>query len=222
MGKSAVVERVRHVGEVVGPKAREVREAIAPKVMEARDAVAPKARELGDAIKPRVKQARRKVGFWIAGEEPRKASKWPAFAAAGVGAAVAFFLDPVSGKRRRSVTKDWVGARVRGTGTRTARMARGVRARATGLRERMAHTDEQNPPENDATLAHKVKSELFQGVVIPAGEININAENGVVVLRGALRRPKDIIELEKRAWDIQGVRGVHNLLHLEGTPAPTG
>ncbi|MGH2691396.1 MAG: BON domain-containing protein [Actinomycetota bacterium] len=210
MGTSAVVEKVRHAGEVVGPKAREIGEAVGPKV-----------KQLGKTVAPKVKTARRRVGFWIAGEEPRKGRRWQAIAAAGIGAVAAFFLDPVSGKRRRSVTKDWVGARVRGMGRQTAQLGRGLGAWAVGFRERMEHAGDESPPGNDATLAHKVEGELFRDLDISPGQININAENGVVSLRGAVKTPSQIIEIEKRVWDISGVRGVENLLHLEGTPAPS-
>jgi hypothetical protein len=221
MGTSTVVEKVRLAGEAVGPKVQELREVVGPKAREIGDAVGPKVKELGQTVAPKVKTARRKVGFWIAGEEPQKTKKWPAFAAAGIGAAAAFFLDPVSGKRRRSVTKDWVGARFRGAGRRTARLAGGVGARAAGLRQRVDHIGDEHLPENDETLAQKVKSEVFQELDVPSGQINVNAEKGVVILRGAVTRPTQIVEIEKRTWEVGGVRGVDNLLHLEGTPAPT-
>jgi hypothetical protein len=229
---NAVATKVRDVGEAIGPKAREIRDAVGPKAREIRDAVGPKARDfrdavgpkvrdLGEAVKPKVQRARRKVGYWIAGEEPRKARRWPAFAAAGVGAMIAFFLDPVSGKRRRNVTRDWVVARFRGVGRRAERLQRGIEARKAGFQERMKHLEEANLPENDATLAHKVESELFQGLDIPSGQININAEDGVVFLRGIVERPSLIVDIERRVWDVHGVRGVQNLLHLAGTPAPS-
>lgn len=217
---NAVATRVRDVGEAIGPKAREFREAVGPKVRELGDAVGPKVREIGETVKPRVQRARRKVGYWIAGEEPPKRRRWPVLAAVGVGAAVTFFFDPVSGKRRRAVTRDWVMARFRGVGSRAERMGRGIGARAGGFRERIRHRDTERLPENDATLAHKVESEVFQGLDIPAGKINVNAENGVVFLRGTVMRPSQIIEIERRVWDVKGVRGVENLLHPEGTPAP--
>ena len=200
MGKSAVLERMRSAGEVVGPKAREVRDAVEPRARELGEAVAPRVKQLAETVAPKVKTARRKVGFWIAGEEPRKSRRWPAIAAAGIGAVAVFFLDPVSGKRRRTVTKDWVVARVRGLGHRTV---------------------EESVPENDAALAQKVESGLFRDLDISPGQIDINAESGVVFLRGAVKSPSQVIEIEKRVWDVTGVRGVQNLLHLEGTPAPT-
>jgi osmotically-inducible protein OsmY len=41
-----------------------------------------------------------------------------------------------------------------------------------------------------------------------------------VILRGELDSPNDIIQLEERVRRIHGVRGVQNLLHTRGTPAP--
>lgn len=221
MGTSAVIDKARDVGEAVLPKVREARDAVGPKARQLAGVVAPKLSELGQEVAPRVKTARRKVGFWIAGEEPRKARRWPAFAAAGIGAVAAFFLDPVSGKRRRAVTKDWIAGRLRSGGRTIARLGRGAGAHASGYAQRIANSGSEQPPENDATLSHKVESELFQGLDIPSGQININAENGVVFLRGTLKRPSEIVDVERRVWSIGGVRGVENLLHLEGTPAPT-
>lgn len=221
MGTSAAATKVRDLGEAVGPKARQVRDAIGPRARELGDAVGPRIKDIGQAVKPRVRNARRKVGFWIAGEEPHKSRKWLAVAAAGIGAFLAFFLDPVSGKRRRAVTKDWVAARARGVGQRTVRIGRSVGTRATGLQERMAHREEANRPQNDPTLAQKVESELFQAIDVPSGQISTNAENGVVSLRGVVERPSQIVDIERRAWDVHGVRSVRNLLHLAGTPAPT-
>lgn len=102
MGRNGVAEKVRDLGHVVGPKAQEVREVAGVK-----------AHELGEALKPRVKATRKKVGYWIAGEEPPKRRTGRAFVAAGIGAVLAFFLDPSNGKRRRAATKEWFATRVR-------------------------------------------------------------------------------------------------------------
>jgi hypothetical protein len=141
MGTNAVVDRVRLAGEAVGPKVREVREVVGPKAREIGDVLGPKVKELGETVAPKVKTARRKVGFWIAGEEPRKARRWPAFAGLGIGAAAAFFLDPVSGKRRRAATKEWVAGKFRAVAHRTSGLgsAGGTQAGQSG------------PPENGTT-----------------------------------------------------------------------
>jgi hypothetical protein len=101
MGKSAVAEKVKDLGHVVGPKAREVREVTGAK-----------AHDLGEAIKPKVNETRKKVGYWIAGEEPPKRHTGRAFAAVGIGAVVAFFFDPSSGKRRRAAAKEWFASKI--------------------------------------------------------------------------------------------------------------
>jgi osmotically-inducible protein OsmY len=74
---------------------------------------------------------------------------------------------------------------------------------------------------DDATLAHKVESVLFRDRDVPKGEISINAENGVVFLRGQVERPEIVEELADRVRKVRGVRGVENLLHTPGTPPPT-
>jgi osmotically-inducible protein OsmY len=71
---------------------------------------------------------------------------------------------------------------------------------------------------DDVTLAHKVETELFRDPSIPKGKININAEEGIVVLRGQLDRPEDIRALEEKVRKIPDVLGVENLIHLPNTP----
>jgi osmotically-inducible protein OsmY len=73
---------------------------------------------------------------------------------------------------------------------------------------------------DDGTLAHRVESELFRRARVPKGQIDINAEDGVVFLRGVAGRPEEIARIEEAAQRIPGVRSVESLLHLPGTPAP--
>jgi osmotically-inducible protein OsmY len=51
--------------------------------------------------------------------------------------------------------------------------------------------------------------------------VNVNAVDGVVYLRGEVKRPEQVKELERQALSIPEVKGVGNLLHLHKTPAPT-
>ena len=60
---------------------------------------------------------------------------------------------------------------------------------------------------------------MFRDPDIPKGRININAEGGVIVLRGELERPEQINAVEAAVRRVAGVRDVENLLHLPGTPA---
>ena len=43
---------------------------------------------------------------------------------------------------------------------------------------------------NDPALARKVESEIFRGEEIPKGEISVNAEYGVIYLRGQIADPR--------------------------------
>jgi osmotically-inducible protein OsmY len=76
-------------------------------------------------------------------------------------------------------------------------------------------------PPTDAALVSKVESEVLGNPDFPKESISINAENGIVVLRGQVEHPGQVRRLEKAVRKIDGVLGVENLLHLPGTPAPT-
>ena len=141
----------------------------------------------------------------------------PLFVLAGaLGAALAYFFDPDSGRRRRKLAADKAGKYVRGAG----RQAQGVGAQASGLKEKATHLKEQEKPQpDDVTLARKVETEIFRDAEVPKGQINVNAEDGVVYLRGEVE-PDLIEELAGRARQVQGVLGVENLLHAPGQEAP--
>jgi osmotically-inducible protein OsmY len=59
----------------------------------------------------------------------------------------------------------------------------------------------------------KVESIVFRKHDLPKGQININAENGVVFLRGQVDRPELVETLEARVRKVQGVKDVENLLY---------
>jgi hypothetical protein len=142
----------------------------------------------------------------------------------GVGAAVAFvaawFLDPSNGKRRRHVTRDRVLALFRGGGRKTARLGRNVTAQGYGVVKKATHLHEQPKEFDDATLKAKVETEIFRDADAPKGLVDVNAQNGIVQLRGEVDSPELIDDLVKRTRKIQGVREVENLLHTRGAPAP--
>ena len=142
----------------------------------------------------------------------------PLFVLAGaIGAAIAYFFDPDNGRRRRKIVGDKTGKYFRQAG----RQAQGVGAQATGLKEKATHLPAQEKPQpDDVTLARKVETEIFRAADVPKGQININAEDGVVYLRGEVEKPDLIEELEAKARSVQGVLGVENLLHVPGEEAP--
>ena len=73
---------------------------------------------------------------------------------------------------------------------------------------------------DDATLKDKVESELFRDEHEVKGSISVNAQAGVVQLRGELPSQDLIDALVNRTQQIHGVREVESLLHLTGTEAP--
>lgn len=72
---------------------------------------------------------------------------------------------------------------------------------------------------DDVTLARKVESQIFREAGAPKGKVSVNAVDGVVELRGEVKTPDLINELERRTKQVPEVRGVENLLHLPKTPA---
>jgi osmotically-inducible protein OsmY len=141
---------------------------------------------------------------------------------AAMGAALAYFFDPETGNRRRSMTRDRVLAFFRRTGHQAGRAGQAAKSQAYGVTQKAVHLKDRTKEEpDDAMLAHKVETELFRDADVPKGDINVNAENGVVYLRGQVADEGLAETLGKSARKIQGVREVENLLHTPGTPAPT-
>jgi osmotically-inducible protein OsmY len=73
---------------------------------------------------------------------------------------------------------------------------------------------------DDVTLARKVETEIFRSADAPKGTVSLNAENGVVFLRGVVDGREWIDRLGADAGKVEGVKEVRNLLHLPGTEAP--
>ena len=143
-------------------------------------------------------------------------------AAAAVSAALTYFFDPQTGKRRRKMLSDRAAGFFRRSGRRAERAGRAVASEASGLKQKATHLREQDKPQpDDVTLARKVETQLFRPADAPKGQVSINVEHGVVYLRGEVDRPELIEDLEAKAKKVKGVREVENLLHLPGTPAPT-
>jgi len=142
-------------------------------------------------------------------------------AGAASGAAGAYFLDPQNGKRRRHVAFDRLTSLARrgaAEGERRARYAAGV-AKGSAYEAAGAGDGADSLPDPD--LANKVRTEIFRDRDAPKGHVNVNAENGVVYLRGQVPSAEDEKRLATQTRQIAGVRDVVDLLHTPGEPAPT-
>ena len=139
-----------------------------------------------------------------------------------VGALLEYFLDASAGRRRRHTARDRAISRVRRGERRASARARRAESHALGIARRTLNVARhgQREPLDDVTLARKVESELYRRAPAPKGHISINAEDGVVFLRGVMDRQEDIERVGTVTRQIAGVRDVENLIHLPGTPAP--
>lgn len=117
-----------------------------------------------------------------------------------VGAGLGYLLDPVSGRRRRRVSRD-----------RLAGSARRL--------QKALHRAEVAKDHDDVTLARKVETEIFRDPDVPKGRILVNVQHGVVQLRGEVPSADTLDALVKRTRDVHGVERVESLLHLPGTGA---
>lgn len=144
-------------------------------------------------------------------------------AGAGIGALVAFALDPVSGGRRRALARDKV---VRGTHVTTRAMwqvtndlsnrARGIVA-ATRGRLREEHVD-------DWTLIERVRARLGRACSHPRA-IDVQASNGEVTLRGPILA-HEVGDVLATIAAVRGVTAMRNELRphetAEGVPSLQG
>ena len=140
---------------------------------------------------------------------------------AAIGAALMYFFDSQEGARRRAMARDRVLAFFRRRARDAEKAGSSVAAEAYGVKQKVAHRKEEPKDFDDATLANKVKTEIFRPEDAPKGDVNVNVEDGVVYLRGEVQKPELIDDLVQRARKVQGVQSVENLLHLPGTEAPT-
>ena len=138
------------------------------------------------------------------------------------GAAAAHFLDPESGSRRRNRVRDQAVSKARSrkeqaatTASYAAGKAKGAAATATpSFGDRIEDVD-------DVTLARKVETEIFRDPGAPKGQVSVDVQAGVANLRGVVADEGWITKLADDAKKVDGVKGVNNLLHRPGTPAPS-
>jgi osmotically-inducible protein OsmY len=73
---------------------------------------------------------------------------------------------------------------------------------------------------DDVTLARKVETEIFRSADAPKGDVSIDVQAGIAYLRGTVDSDEWIQRLADDAKKVDGIKGVKNLLHRPGTPAP--
>jgi osmotically-inducible protein OsmY len=143
---------------------------------------------------------------------------------AAAGAAAAHFFDRDSGSQRRNQLRDKAMSKAR-TGKDQAATAAGQAAdKAKGAvagAKPSAVSGDRIEDADDVTLARKVETEIFRDPEAPKGQVSVDVQAGVANLRGEVDDEGWIAKLADEAAKVDGIKGVNNLLHRPGTPAPT-
>jgi osmotically-inducible protein OsmY len=137
---------------------------------------------------------------------------------AAVGAATAHFLDPDSGRSRRTRLKAQASSKASSVTSQATSTASHAAAKAKGTAASAAPTG--TPDLDDVSLARKVETEIFRDPAAPKGEVSVDVQAGVVYLRGTVDDEAWIDRFADEAKRVDGIEGVKNLLHRPGTPAP--
>ena len=139
----------------------------------------------------------------------------PFMAGALLGAAAEYLFDPIHGTRRRHLARDKALSRMRRRSRDAVRRAKYMEGVAEGVVHRATQAVHPVPHEepDDITLSRKVESVAFRAAGTPKGHVSVNAERGVVYLRGQLDTTEQIDALVRAAGAVEGVKGVKNLLH---------
>jgi osmotically-inducible protein OsmY len=137
---------------------------------------------------------------------------------AAAGATAQYFFDAQAGRRRREAARQQsLGAAKRQASEAAHKLDQAAGQAKGAVASAIPHGSKDI---GDVGLARKVESEIFRAADAPKGQVAVNAENGVVFLRGEVERAW-IDRLGSDAEQVGGVKAVRNLLHAPGTPAPT-
>jgi osmotically-inducible protein OsmY len=164
-------------------------------------------------------------------------SRLPTFLiGAAAGAAAAHFLDPESGRRRREALRaqgtkarqgatdaahkaETVAGHAKDTAAGAAQKAQAVAGQTKGaVTSAIPGTGLKDA--DDVTLARKVETEIFRSADAPKGDVSVDVQAGVAYLRGEVADDSWRARLADDASHVDGIKGVENLLHPPGTPAP--
>jgi osmotically-inducible protein OsmY len=115
---------------------------------------------------------------------------------------------------------DRAAGAARSTVRHAERLGRRGASFAIGKARALANRAEPKPDMDDVTLKNKVETILFRDEDAPKGAVVVSVTDGVVELRGEVKRPEIKKSLEAEVRSVPEVRDVRNLLHLPKTPAP--
>lgn len=128
----------------------------------------------------------------------------------GAGAALAYWLDPQRGNRRRALTRDKAAHALRVQQRMLERGARDLAHRARGLGPRLSHLRSDHP--SDEVLIARVRSALGRHTS-HAHAIRVAADEGEVILEGPVLAD-EVDGVLRAVRRVRGVRQVHDALEI--------
>ncbi|HEU4830151.1 MAG TPA: BON domain-containing protein [Gemmatimonadales bacterium] len=135
-------------------------------------------------------------------------------AAAGIGAALMYFLDPERGRRRRAVATDKAESLFRSGADQVQRSSVQARDRLTGVVSRTRARFGPDEP-TDVQLAERVRAALGHHSN-HVHDIEVVVRDGVVTLAGSV--PADELQdVLRAARRVRGVNEVHDELNLHAS-----
>lgn len=130
------------------------------------------------------------------------------------GAAAAYFLDPQNGPRRQAEIRQRTGALKRRVSRQVARTSGLAIAEVEGKAQAAQHLSIARKSPSDQQLKDRVQAMLFRDPEIPKANLNVNVENGTVVLRGQVVSRQVRHQIEARAKRVPGVNELRNLIRI--------
>ena len=137
-----------------------------------------------------------------------------------VGAAIAYLYDPVSGAGRRARLRDQTLSEARQVRERADAKRRHLSNVAKGAMSEFASPGPDDREPDDATIAERIRSEVFGAADVPKDRIALTVVDGVAELRGELDAEEEVRRVGERASFVPGVREVRNLMRTHGSTAP--
>ena len=149
-------------------------------------------------------------------------SKVRTASAVTAGAGIMYFLDPDSGRTRRTRGGDQAKAavrrRLRGAARGVDRRAQYTEGRMEGALARAAGGGHFKAASEADTREHV--RQVVAEFPFPTSDVNTEVSDGTATLRGQVVNPDHLEQLPDAVAQVDGVLGVRSYLHLPGESAP--
>jgi osmotically-inducible protein OsmY len=147
---------------------------------------------------------------------PRRPRNGIVLLAAAAGAVAAYVFDPDLGARRRALLRDKARHARRVIARRMRGAIRTIQGRGRGaVHETLRRTPlhRTSPPDMDMYVKQRVESELGHEPDLPLSEVNFDAVDGLVRVRGTVPNADTARRIVQRVLDVEPVKAVVSLLH---------